>query len=144
MPDNDTQGETNMAHIYRILAAVLATLFLVSATAEEAAAPAAGLFTVAADGDQPDSEISKLAGVAPFFHLYDAKGQLVEVVPNPFLDLEFGVGPAATSMLADKGAAVLIGRQMPGPKLMDVVAERKMRFVRRFGTVQDVAKELQE
>ena len=47
-------------------------------------------------------------------------------------------------MLADKGVGVIIGRKVPGPKMMEVVEERNMRFVRRLGTVQDVANELKE
>jgi hypothetical protein len=38
----------------------------------------------------------------------------------------------------------LIGRQVPGPKMMDVLDANKVRFVRRIGTVQDVANELKE
>jgi len=131
-----------MPYVHRILAAA-AALFLVVAVAQETASPAS-LFAVASDGEHADAGISKLAGIAPFYHLYDENGRLVEVIANPFLDQEFGIGPAAANMLADKGAAVIIGRRIPGPKMMDVVQERQMRFVRRKGTVADVASELRE
>lgn len=129
-----------MLNIQRFLVAIMAVLLLSAAST----AAAGNLFAIAADGKEASAPIAKLAGIAPFFHLYDGKGALVEVVANPFLDREFGIGPAAAGMLADKGAQVIVGRKVPGPKMMDVVTERKLRFVRRIGTVQDVADELKE
>jgi len=107
-------------------------------------AAAAGKFAIAADGDQPAAEIAKLAGIAPFFHLYDVNGNLLEVMPNPHLDMEYGIGPAAAATLADMGVTVLIARRIPGPKMDDVLKARDVRIVRRIGTVQDVADELGE
>lgn len=101
-------------------------------------------FAIAADGDQVTSEIAKLAGVAPYFHIYDSQGNLLEVLANPHLELEFGVGPACAATLADKGVTVLVARQVPGPKMVDVLEARNVRIVRRVGTVEGVAKELKE
>jgi hypothetical protein len=47
-------------------------------------------------------------------------------------------------MLIGKGVVVLVARRIPGPKLMDVIDANNVRFVRRTGTVQDVANELRE
>jgi predicted Fe-Mo cluster-binding NifX family protein len=47
-------------------------------------------------------------------------------------------------MLIEKGVTVVVGRQMPGPKMMDVLNASNVRFVRRVGKVQDVADELKE
>ena len=112
------------------------------------ALPALGLaadkFAIAADGDQPSAEIAKLAGIAPYFHLYDVNGKPLEVLPNPHLDLEYGIGPACAATLADLGVTVLVARKIPGPKMEEVLNERSVRIVRRIGTVQDVADELKE
>lgn len=101
-------------------------------------------FAIAADGDQVSSEIAKLAGVAPFFHIYDINGNPLQVLPNPHLDLEWGTGPAVATTLADMGVTVLVARKVPGPKMVDVLKARDVRLVRRIGMVQDVAKELKE
>jgi len=98
-------------------------------------------FAIAADGTEVTAKISKLSGVSPYFHLYDVNGKPIEVMANPHLDLEFGTGPAAAQTLADKGVTVLVGG-MAGPKMMDVLDAKQVRFVQRFGTVEDVAKEL--
>ena len=109
-----------------------------------AGAAVADKFAIAADGDQATAEIAKLAGIAPFFHLYDVSGTQLEIVPNPHLDMEYGIGPAAAATLAEMGVTVLVARRIPGPKMEAVLIEREIRIVRRIGTVQDVADELKE
>ena len=102
------------------------------------------LFAIAAEGNTTTAEISKLAGISPFFHLYEENGNAVEVLPNPYLDMEYGTGPAAAQLLIDKGVTVLVARRIPGPKMMDVLDSNNVRLVRRVGIVEDVAKELRE
>ena len=126
-----------MSDIRRLLVSLLLLLPL-------AGAAVADKFAIAADGDQATAEIAKLAGIAPFFHLYDVSGNLLEVVPNPHLDMEYGIGPAAAATLAEMGVTVLVARRIPGPKMEAVLIERGVRIVRRIGTVQDVADELKE
>jgi len=109
-----------------------------------AGAAVADKFAIAADGDQAVAEIAKLAGIAPFFHLYGENGELLEVLPNPHLDLEYGIGPACAATLADMGVTVLVARKIPGPKMEDVLIARQVRIVRRLGSVQDVVNELRE
>jgi len=105
---------------------------------------AAEKFAIAADGAQPMAQIVKLAGIAPYFHIYDINGKQLEVLANPHLDLEYGIGPAAAATLADRGVTVLVARRVPGPKMEEVLKERGVRIVRRLGTVQDVVNELRE
>lgn len=112
--------------------------------AEEPTPTKPSLYVIGAEGKEETAQISKLVGVSPFYHFYTEKGVAVDVVANPYLNLEFGTGPAAAKMLIDKGMVVLVGRQLPGPKMKDVLDANKVRFVRRVGTVQDVATELKE
>ncbi len=101
-------------------------------------------FAIAADGDRVSAKIAKLAGIAPYFHVYDIDGNLLEVMPNPHLKMEFGRGPAAAVTLAEMGVTVLVARKIPGPNMEEVLKERRIRVVRRVGTVQDVVNELKE
>jgi predicted Fe-Mo cluster-binding NifX family protein len=129
---------SNIRHLFVSLLLLLLLLgFAQSVAAEDK-------FAIAADGDQAVAEVANLAGIAPFFHLYDVNGKLLEVVPNPHLDMEYGIGPAAAASLADMGVTVLVARRIPGPKMDAVLTERGVRIVRRIGTVQDVANELSE
>lgn len=130
-----------MSDIKRLFASFLLILLLLgvsqSAVAEEK-------FAIAADGAQVTDGIAGLAGIAPYYHLYDINGNPLEVYANPHLDLEFGTGPAAAASLADLGVTVLVAQRVPGPKMHDVLVERNIRLVRRIGTVQDVVDELKE
>lgn len=124
------------------LLALLALALPAGVAAEETEVYKPDVFAIAAEGTELTSPISGLSGVSPYFHIYDIDGNAIEVLANPHLDLEFGTGPAAAATLADKGVTVLVGG-MAGPKMQDVLDERGVRFVRRKGTVEDVAKELQ-
>jgi len=130
-----------MSTIRRIFVSLLLVLPFAGLTQP---AVAEGKFAIAADGDQSSAEIAKLAGIAPFFHLYDINGNLLEVLPNPHLNMEYGIGPACAATLADMGVTVLIARKIPGPKMDDVLKAREVRLARRLGTVQDVVNELKE
>jgi predicted Fe-Mo cluster-binding NifX family protein len=122
-------------------AACLAVLAALPAVAEQAVTYRPDVFAIAAEGSQVSAPISDLSGVSPYFHIYDIEGAPVEVLANPHLDLEFGTGPAVAATLADKGVTVLVGG-MAGPKMMDVLDARQVRFVRRVGSVEDVVREL--
>jgi len=100
-------------------------------------------FAIAAEGEKVSAKVAHLSGPAPFFHVYDINGTPIEVLANPHLDLEYGIGPAAAATLGDMGVTVLVGG-MAGPKMMDVLNEKGVRFVPRGGKVRDVVRELQE
>lgn len=123
---------------------IIGLLLLVSLAGLGPQAAAADKFAIAADGSDSSAEIAKLAGIAPFFHIYDESGNLLEVLPNPHLDLEYGIGPACAATLADMGVTVLVARKVPGPKMEEVLLARQVRIVRRLGKVQDVVNELKE
>jgi predicted Fe-Mo cluster-binding NifX family protein len=125
------------------LAALLGLTLAAAFAAEEAGDYKPDTFAISAEGAELTSPISKLSGISPYYHLYDINGKAVEVLANPHLDLDYGIGPAAAATLADKGVTVLVGG-MAGPKMMDVLDARSVRFVRRTGTVEDVVKELSE
>ncbi len=130
-----------MSDIKRLFTSFL-LIFLLFGVSQSAIAE--DKFAIAADGAQVTDGIAGLAGIAPYFHIYDINGNPIEVYANPHLDLEFGTGPAAATSLADLGVTVLVAQRVPGPKMHDVLNERNIRLVRRIGTVQDVVDELKE
>lgn len=105
--------------------------------------PQKQLFAIAAEGKEPTAQIPYLAARATHYHVYAENGTLVEMLPNTFLNLEAGVGPAAAQMLAEHGVTVLVAG-MVGPKMRDVLVANKMRFVSRKGDVQGVVNELKK
>ncbi len=108
-----------------------------------AQAPKKELFAIAADGKDPTAKITFLGARATHYHVYDANGNFVAILPNTFLGQEAGVGPAAAQMLAQHGVTVLVAG-MVGPKMKDRLTTNKMRFVSRKGDVQGVVNELKK
>jgi len=100
-------------------------------------------FAIAADGKEASSPISHLSGRAPFFIVYDENGNFIEVLVNIYLEQEFGIGPEAAAMLAEKKVTVLVGG-MAGPKMKKVLDAKGVRFVYRKGIVQQVVDELRQ
>lgn len=141
-----------LALIWVFLATTVA-LGIVAWTAEPPAAPGVAtqpaakavqpkaLFAIAAMGKEVTAPIYFLAARATHYHLYDENGNLVEVIANPYLGKDMEIGPAAAQMLAERGVDVLVAG-MAGPKMKDVLVARKVRFVSRKGTVQNVVDEL--
>lgn len=132
-----------MSVLSRLFVMILAAAVLGMPALAEDSTYKHDLFAISADGSETSSAIAKLSGIAPFYHIYDMQGNLVEVLPNPHLDLDFGTGPAAAATLADKGVTVIVGG-MAGPKMQDVLDAKNVRFVQRVGTVEDVVVELKE
>ncbi len=87
--------------------------------------------------------LQSLAGIAPYFHLYDINGKAVKssCKPAPGPGIWYRARRQLAS-LADMDVTVLVAQRVPGPKMHDVLIERNIRLVRRLGTVQDVVDEL--
>ena len=96
---------------------------------------------IAAEGPGLTDEITHLTGRAPFYQVYDFHGAPIEVIENVYLVEEFNIGPQAAALLGEKQVTLLVGG-MAGPKMMDVLDEKNIRFVYRKGVVQDVVEEL--
>jgi predicted Fe-Mo cluster-binding NifX family protein len=140
-----TPGEGEMSDIPRGRVGLRAAVVVATAALpEEAARPWPGAIAVSAEGPETGAQIASLAGIAPYFHLYGPQGDPLATVANPFLDRQFGIGPAAAEWLADQGVKVIVGGRVPGPRMMDALQGRDMRFVRRSGTVQDLVDELSD
>ncbi|MFQ6759029.1 MAG: hypothetical protein D9V46_09980 [Deltaproteobacteria bacterium] len=72
------------------------------------AAAGKAVIAVAAEGSAPTAQISKLAARAPYFLLFDDKGQLAEALANPYRQGAGGAGPQVVDFLAAKGIKTVI------------------------------------
>ncbi len=100
-------------------------------------------FAIAAEGQEASAAIAHLSGRAPYFIIYDENGNLLEVAVNIYLRQEYGIGPQAAAMLAEKKVTVLVGG-VAGPKMKKVLDANNIRFVHRKGVVQQVVDELRQ
>jgi predicted Fe-Mo cluster-binding NifX family protein len=118
-------------------------LFTGTCKAQEADPYANQRCAIAAEGPGLTDEITHLTGRAPYYQVYDLHGTPIEVIENVYLVQEFNIGPQAAALLSEKQVTLLVGG-MAGPKMMDVLEEKEIRFVYRKGAVKDVVEELKK
>ncbi|MDJ0863779.1 MAG: NifB/NifX family molybdenum-iron cluster-binding protein [Gammaproteobacteria bacterium] len=78
------------------------------------------------------SEISTHAGHAPNFLIFDERGQLREIVPNPFANLHEDIGDKVAALLEARHVRLLIAGDF-GSHLADALDERGIAHIRDVG-----------
>ncbi len=99
-------------------------------------------YAIAAEGRDLSTSISHQVGRAPYFIILDDKGNLVEAIQNPYLELKFGLGPLVADMLAERQVTVLIGG-FAGPNMHQKLKKHGIRFIHGKGGVNRVVHSLQ-
>ena len=96
---------------------------------------------IATNNKNENSEISGRGGRAPYYLIFNEKGELKETISNPFAVGGGGAGFAVAKMLADKGvdifAASAVGGNMAG-----ALEERGIKYCEKTGTVKQAAREI--
>ena len=90
---------------------------------------------IATLGDKEDSEISSMAGRAPFYLLFEGK-KLVETINNPFRFGAGGAGVSVAKMLVDKGVNLVVAGKF-GPNMLAILEERKLKYKEASGKAID-------
>lgn len=93
----------------------------------------------AVEGNKASSVLSTKPGKAPFFALFDANGNYLESVANPYKDEE-GAGPMAIVMLKDKGVKVFAAESFPGERFQGFLKSKGMAPAMFKGTAENAAK----
>jgi len=88
-----------------------------------------------------DSEISQRAGRAPYFLVFDEKGELLEEIKNPFTVGGGGAGIAVAKMLADKGVEAVIAGSIGG-NMMTALEERGLKTYQKEGKAKEALEEI--
>jgi len=96
---------------------------------------------IAAMAPDIDSRIAKHSARAPFYLLFDAQGEMLEVVSNPFAGVDRGAAPQAARLLADKGATLLAAGDF-GPRFVSELEERGIDQIQRSGQVSEIVRQL--
>jgi predicted Fe-Mo cluster-binding NifX family protein len=91
---------------------------------------------VAAVGKDQNSEISPRSGRSKFYLLFDDRGNLLEVVSNPFSRGGGGAGFGVAKMLADKKVDIVIGSQI-GEHMEEALRGRGLQYQEMTGTAKD-------
>ena len=91
---------------------------------------------MAAIGKDETSEVSPRSGRSKFYLIFNDKGDLLEVISNPFSRGGGGAGFGVAKMLADKGVDIVVGRQV-GEHMDEILKMRGLRYCEMTGKVKD-------
>lgn len=90
---------------------------------------------IASEGKTQESEISEIAGRAPYYLIFEEK-ELIKVIKNPFLKGQGGVGRAVAQMLENERVDLVISGQF-GTKMIPVLDEKKIDYKEMTGKVNE-------
>ncbi len=91
---------------------------------------------VAAIGKEETSEVSPRSGRAKFYLIFNEKGDLLEVISNPFSRGGGGAGFGVAKMLADKDVDIVVGRQV-GEHMDEILKSRGLKYYEMIGPAKD-------
>ena len=92
---------------------------------------------VATTGQEKTSTISQQGGRSPFFLFFDQNGNFLGAVKNPSRDLSRGAGQSAASLIAKKGAKLIIAGNI-GHKMKQALRAYQIEYTEKTGVAYDV------
>jgi len=95
---------------------------------------------VAANDKIATAAVSKQAGLAPFFLLFDEKGKMTEAIENPFKDKE-GAGKSVAEFLKNKGVTVVVAEEFGG-QIVEVMKGKGIKAIAIKGSAEDAVKKV--
>jgi predicted Fe-Mo cluster-binding NifX family protein len=95
----------------RLIFVLLVALFLTSGLA---IAEQKGKICVATQEKSPEAAVSDLAALAPYFLIFDEKGNFLEAIDNPLKDEKGKAAKLLGGFLTEKGVTTVIGKDYCG------------------------------
>lgn len=96
---------------------------------------------IAAEGQDINAQVSHHGARAPYYLFFDEKGNLLEVVSNPYSGAERGAGPKAAQFLVQQGAAIVVAAEF-GEKFLTELEDAGRQLVQKQGVISDIIKDL--
>jgi len=101
----------------------------------------AQIIAVAAFKKTESSQIYDQAGRAPYYLIFDKRGNLLEVISNPFREAARGAGPKVADLLASKNVSVVVAGNF-GHKMKSALDEKGIDHNEASGIVKNVVDDL--
>ena len=94
---------------------------------------------VAADGKSAQASVSNIAAKCPYYLIFNNKGELIEVVDNPYSDASRGAGPLAANFLARRGITTVIAGNF-GSKMVNTLENKSIAHFEFKGIADNAVK----
>jgi len=98
---------------------------------------------VASSGKTEKASVSNRAARCPYYFIFDSKGELIEVIDNPYADASGGAGPSAANFLAKKGVTMIIAESF-GSKMTNALKNNSVTLFGFKGSVGNAVKTVLE
>jgi len=109
------------------------------AVTEPALTKSTGKIAVAATGENENSEISDIAGRAPFFLIFDKDGNFLKSVKNPALSLGGGASTEVVNLLVRESCKTFVAGQV-GFKMQTQLRSNNIEYIQKQGLAKDFIK----
>ena len=96
---------------------------------------------VAASSKYAKASVSNIAAKCPYYHIFNNKGKLIEVIDNPYMDASRGAGPLAAKFLVQKGIDIIVAESF-GSKMIDAIRNNGKTHFEFKGSVDDAVKKV--
>ncbi len=123
----------------RLLLVSLAILFLFAVMVNAAEMR----FAVASSDKTAEASVSNEAAKCPYYLIFDSKGELTEVIDNPYKNASGGAGPSAADFLAQRGVTIVIAGSF-GSKMINALESKGVVHFESKGSVGDAVKKALE
>jgi len=124
--------------VKKVISVLLVVLFLASGLSF---AEQKGKICVATGDKSPEAAVSDKAGLAPYFMIFDEKGDLTEVINNPFKTRKFEAGHLIADFLPTKGVTAVIGTDYCG-EIVDVLKNKGVIPYNFHGSAKEAVEKL--
>ena len=94
---------------------------------------------VAASSKTAKASVSNMAAKCPYYLIFNNKGELIEVIDNPYSDASGGAGPSAANFLAQRGVTIVIAGNF-GSKMINTLENKGITHFEFKGRVDDAVK----
>ena len=94
---------------------------------------------VAASSKTAKASVSNMAAKCPYYLIFNNKGELIEVIDNPYRDASGGAGPSAANFLAQRDIDIIVAGSF-GSKMIDALRNSGKTHFEFKGRVDDAVK----
>ena len=96
---------------------------------------------VAANSKSAQASVSNKAAKCPYYLIFNNKGELIEVVDNPYGDASGGAGPLAANFLARRGITIVIAGNF-GSKMVNTLENKNIAHFEFTGIADNAVKKV--